>query len=895
MSLHNLDRLLTPASVAVIGGSDRAGSVGKVLVDNILAGGFAGAVQVVNPRPVSIAGASWHATIDDLPATPDLAVVATPAADVAQVIAALARHGTPAAVVVTAGLTKANGLHAKILEAAKPSGLRIIGPNGLGLMSPHARLNASFAQTGATPGRLALISQSGALVSGVVDWAVSRRIGFSGIVSAGDMADVDLGDLIDLFAADVHTDAILLYVEGITDAAKFLSAARAAARIKPVIALKGGRSGAARQAVASHTGALAGAYDVHACAFERAGVVLVDNLTALFDAASILSAARRPAGGRLAIVTNGGGAGILAVDALGDLDSVGARLASLSPRTLEKMAAVLPDGASRANPLDLRGDAGPERYSLALDATLADENVDAVLVMACPTALHAPASLAAAVAEAVGRARATGDAKPVLACWLGDESRRLAEASLSHAGVPLFETPETAVAGFGYLLAASRARAALMAAPPAHAEAARHRAAAQEVIDAARAQGRTQLTEVEAKALLELYGVPTVETRFAPHIDAVALACEGLSAPYAVKIVSPQIVHKSDVGGVALNLPDAAAASQAAARIQAAVALAAPMATIAGFSVQTMAPPGGHQLIVGLAQDPTFGPVVLVGAGGKAVEVLADRALGLPPLDARLARNMIDHTRISRLLAGYRDEPPAAIDSVVGALEAVSAIAVDLPDVMELDINPLRVDASGALALDARIIIAAEPAASRLAIAPPPMEWSADLTTRAGLGLHVRPVRPDDEAIVADFFAKLSPEDLRMRFLSPVRRLDGERLALITQVDYRRTITFLAFDAADGVLVATAMLAGGPDPERAEVALSVASDLKSQGIGWTLLEHTMRYARARGLKVLQSVESADNLAALRLEGEMGFKACVSPEDMGLRVVERRLDDVPLAV
>ncbi|KRA64950.1 CoA-binding protein [Caulobacter sp. Root656] len=888
MSLHNLSFLLSPTSVAVIGGSDRPGSVGQVVVENLLSSGFAGAVHLVNPRPLSVPGATWSATIANLPQPPELAVVAIPAAAVPQAIADLGAAGTKVAVILSAGITEANGLRQTMLQAAKPYGLRIVGPNGLGVLAPHAHLNASFARGAPGPGGLALISQSGALVSGVIDWANRRQLGFSGIVSVGDMAEVDLGDLIDLFAADPHTHAILLYVEGVTNAAKFMSAARAAARLKPVIALKAGRNAASGKAVRSHTGALAGAYEVHACAFERAGLVQVETLTDLFDAAAVLRAGRGLAGERLAIVTNGGGAGILALDAMA---SSGGVLADLEPQTLQRLEAALPAGWSHGDPVDVMGDASVERYRLALDAVLADAGVDAVLVMNCPTALSEPGDIARGVAASVVAARGRGVRKPVIGCWLGDANQETAGPILGAAGVPMFGTPDAAARAFGRLLGARRAKASLMAAPARHDARVGNRQAALDLIQAARSQGRTLLNEVEAKALLSAYGVATVPTRLAATVQDVAGACADLAPPYAVKVASPQISHKSDVGGVALDLPTAEAARAAAAAMAARIAQTCPEAVITGFAVETMIPLGrAHELIVGLTQDAAFGPVLMVGAGGKAVEVLQDRALGLPPLDGDLAQAMIAKTRISRLLAGYRDEPPADAPGVAAVLEALSAIAVDLPDITELDINPLRVDAFGVLALDARIAITQEAdPRSRLVIEPAPMEWAADLRTRGGLTFHVRPVRPEDTPAVAAFFAQLDAEDLRLRFLSPLRTVDADRLALMTQVDYRRTITFLALDADGRTVIATAMLASGADPERAEVAVTVRSDLKGHGLGWTLLDHVLAYARARGVKVVQSLESADHVAALQLERDMGFTARICPDDTALRIVERRID------
>ncbi|WP_426011329.1 acetate--CoA ligase family protein [Caulobacter sp. DWR2-3-1b2] len=720
MSLHNLSKLLSPDSVVVVGGSDRPGGVGQVVVSNLMVGGFAGAVHIVNPRRVKVAGALWSASIAGLASVPDLAVVITPGPAVPEVIAQLGARGVKVAVVISSGITHANGLRAAMLAAAKPSGLRIIGPNGLGLLVPPARLNASFARGAAAPGRLALISQSGALISGIVDWASTRDIGFSGIVSVGDMAEADLGDLLDLFAADPHTDAILMYVEGVTNTAKFMSAARAATRIKPVIALKAGRTAAAGKAALSHTGALAGAYDVHAVAFERAGIVMVETLSGLLDAATALSSRSALPGSRLAIVTNGGGAGILALDAM---TSTGARLANLSPETLSKLDLALPEGWSHGHPIDVMGDAHAGRYRAALDIVLEDAGVDAVLVINCPTALSSPDEIARDLIAGLTQAPARRSLKPILACWLGDTNREAVGPIFAAARIPLFDTPDAAIRGFGYLVAAQRARASLTDAPTGRVEGVGDQAAAQALIASARVEGRTLLSEIEAKALLAAYGVPVVPTRFAATADDVGQACEGLKAPYAVKIISPRISHKSDVGGVVLDLADADEAVAAARAMAERIGWEHPEFDIKGFAVETMVVrAGSHEMIVGIADDATFGPVIMVGAGGKAVEVLNDKALGLPPLDDALARAMIDRTRISRLLAGYRDELPADVSGVIAVLEALSAIAVDLPDILELDINPLLVDAQGVLALDARIVITAHASqGTRMVIAPAPL------------------------------------------------------------------------------------------------------------------------------------------------------------------------------
>lgn len=679
----------------------RPDSVGQVVTSNVLAGGFAGPVIAINPHHIDIACATWVAAVGDLQAAPDLAIVMTATDIVPDVINELGKKGTRAAVVITAGIT--GPLRQAMLDAAKPHLLRIVGPNCVGILMPHARLNASFAAGGAPPGNIALISQSGALVTAMIDGASARAIGFSGIVSVGDMADVDLGDLIALFAADPNTDAILMYVEGVTNAAKFMAAARAASRLKPVIAIKAGRNAAAGKAAMSHTGALAGAFDVYRAAFRRAGIVMVDTFAELIDAAEVLSKVRDTAGDRLAIVTNGGGAGVLAVDALSES---GGQLATLDRGTMSALDASLPPNWSHGDPVDIIGDAHADRYQRAVDAVLRDDAVDALLVMNCPTALTPPVETATAVAGTVRAARAAGIAKPVLACWLGDRNCASARPILTEEQIPVFSTPEDAVRGFGYLLEVQRARDAATISTNTGAVPSRTGEAIHAILKKARADGRTVLNEVEAKALLATSNIPVVPTRVAASVDAVADACRDLSAPFAVKIISPQITHKSDVGGVALNLPDPEAATAAARAMAQRIAASRPDAMITGFAVEAMiARQHAHELIVGIADDPTFGPLILVGAGGKAVEVLRDRALGLPPLDDTQMRTMIGETRISRLLTGYRDEPAADIDALVAVISALSALAVDFPDIVELDINPLLIDPTGAIALDGRIRI----------------------------------------------------------------------------------------------------------------------------------------------------------------------------------------------
>jgi acetyltransferase len=884
MTTEKLETLLHPRGVVVIGGSTRHGAVGTTVLNNLLGGGFSGPVSVVNPKPVFRDGVHWVRSLADLAEMPELAVIATPAATVPALVDELGRRGVRVAVILSAGLDPAQ--RGAMLAAAGRTGLRLIGPNSLGVIVPDAQCNASFAAHRPLPGRLAFLSQSGALVAAMIEWASGQQCGFSALVSVGDMADVDVGDLVDLYAADPGTDAILLYLEHVTNAAKFLSAARAATRVKPVIAIMAGRSDAAARAARTHSGALAGGYDVSVAALRRAGIIVVDGLTALFDAAQVVRRYRPAECDRLAIVTNGGGAGVLAADAV---TATGGALATLAPATLADLDGMLPQGWSRANPIDVIGDADAARVGGATAAALADPGVDAVLVIHCPTAVAIGNDVAAAMLSAVAAQRGRGP-KPVIGCWLGSRTAAAVQGQFELAGVPLFDTLDDAVRGFGYLRQAALGRKAVLKAPARASVPEHDRALAQANIGWARSEHRTMLHSVEARAVLAAYGIPTVAARLARDPAAVAAACQTLTGPFALKIVSPDLAHKTDVGGVALDLPDAAAAVAAAQAMLQRIAHEHPEACVIGFEVEPMVrAPHAIELLVGLADDPVFGPVVTVGAGGEAVELLADRALELPPLDDALARDMIARTRVSRLLAGYRHVPPADLDAVVRVINAVSAIAVDLPDIVELDINPLLVHAGGAVALDYRIRIAGTPQASRLAIRPVPTEWAADLVTRSGLALHVRPVEPTDERALAELFEHVAPEDLRFRFLSGLREVGRDRLVAMTQVDYRRTINFLAF--AGDTLVATAMLARDPALTRAELAVSVRADRKGQGVSWTLVDHVLRYARAEGIETIESVESIDNHAALSLEREMGFET-VAGDEAGERIVRYRVATAP---
>ena len=875
MAIKSLQPLFHPTGIAVIGGSDHPGTVGRTVIDNLDQGGFSGPIYAVNVRRIEHPQANWVDGVERLPAGIDLAIICTPAATVPALIAQLGRKKIKLALVLTGGLTEASGLRESMLEAARRFGVRIIGPNSIGLQLPHAHLNASFSRGKARPGGLALISQSGAIATGLVDWAGPRGVGFSAVISTGDSVDVDIADLIDLFATDDRTHAILLHLEGISGARRFLSAARAASRRKPVIALKAGRSDASAKAALTHTGALAGQYDICCAALERAGVVLVDSLTELFAAAEILDRAGGISGNRLGLITNGGGAAVLALD---NLAQAGATLAVLQPDTIARLEAILPSGWSRANPVDLLGDADVQRYDEAIRIVEADPGVDALLVMNCPIGLIDGAELSCGVAQALARS-----AKPSVACWLGGDNFTQAADDFAAAGIASFAMPETAIAGITYLLRGDAAAHARRSAVPPERQVDRN--AALRLIQAARSQGRTLLSEVEGRALLSLFQIPVVPGVMVATPEEIGAACANIVPPYAVKIVSPQGIHKSDIGGVALNLADAAAAQKAGQAMAAALTANHPDVAVGGFLVETMLDPAGcYEIALGIADDPIFGPVIMVGAGGKAVEIIRDRAFDLPPLDARFARAMLDRTRISRLLRGYRDVPPVAVDAIVDALCALSAVATELPDILEIDINPLRVDAGGAMALDVRVRISEKPVEqSRLVLPISPAEWRADLVTRAGEALRVRPATPDDEAALRTLFEATATQDLCFRF-GTGRSLPTPIIAAMVDTDYDRAITFLAI-RAEGAIVAAATILIDADGEEADVALSVREDCRARGISWTLMQHVLNYLRARGVVTTISHQSADNLAAVRLEREIGFTVRETTEDGDLTLAK----------
>ena len=890
MTIRNLDALLAPKSVALIGASTRPRSVGASIAANLLAGGLKGPVYLVNRKYTEIAGQRAFPDIAALPEAPDLGVICTPASAVPGLIGELGRRGTRAAIVISAAPPGGSrDFDRAVLDAARPHGMRVLGPNCLGLIVPAHGLDASFAHAAGLSGDLALVSQSGAIVTSVLDWARARGIGFSHLVSLGNMADVDVDDLLDHLATDGKVRAILLYLEGIRDARSFMSAARAAARLKPVIVLKAGRHPEGAKAAASHTGAMAGSDAVYDAAFERSGLVRVRDLEGLFVAAEVTSRIGALAGERLAILTNGGGAGVLAVDRLRDL---GGTLATLAPATIGALDEVLPPGWSRANPVDIIGDAGPERYASAYRALADDPNTDAILVLNCPTAVASSTEAAKAIAAAPRT-------KPTLAAWLGAAAAQEGREVLTAAGIPELPTPDEAVEAFMHLVARRRAASALLRLPPEpRSVPAPDRAAARNVIAGALADKRSLLSEAESKAVLMAYGIPVARTLIAKtpadvaHHAAAIVAEGGAGTRIAVKIWSRDIAHKSDVGGVRLGLLDPAEAGAAAEAMLRHVAQVRPEARVEGFMVQPMiSRPNAHELILGLAEDATFGPIVLFGAGGTAVEVIADKALALPPLDRDLALALMQRTRIDRLLRGYRDRPPADREAVADILVRLGGLAADLPEVAELDINPLLADDKGVIALDARILVRPAPAnADRFAIRPYPASLESREQTRDGTELIIRPVRPEDEYLYTAFFAALTPQDIHLRLLAPMKELTHAFLVRLTQIDYAREMAFVALDAEGKNLLGVSRLVCDPDGDRAEFAVIVRSDIKGKGIGWLLMQKLIAHARSERIAVIEGHVLAENQTMLAMARDLGFTVEVDRDDPGLRLVTRQLRD-----
>ncbi|MFO1296251.1 MAG: bifunctional acetate--CoA ligase family protein/GNAT family N-acetyltransferase [Rubrivivax sp.] len=913
MSIRHLDDLFEPASVAVIGASTQPGSVGFTVWRNLRSGKFAGPLWAVNSQHDEVQGDKAYTSVAQLPGVPALAVICTPPASVPGLIAELAALGTRAAVVLTAGLTPEH--KQAMLDAARKHVLRILGPNCLGLLSPPVGLNASFAPDHVGAGSLAFVSQSGALATAVLDWARARGIGFSRVVSLGEGCDVDFGDMLDWLASDARTRAVLMYAESLSAARKFMSAARGAARNKPVLLVKAGRSPSGERAAASHTGALAGSDLVIDAAVRRAGMLRVGTLQDLFIAAETLTRFKLAASlmrgpdaealARLTLVTNGGGAGVLAADAAA---AEGLELAPLPPATAAALDLGLPANWSRANPVDIIGDAPVDRYVFTLSTLLAASETGTVLFMHAPTAIVPAREIAAALVPLLKQYPGR-----VASVWLGAAAVAEARALFIEAGVPVYDTPEQAVQALAMLVQYRRNQEQLLEAPtdappapplsPAAAPSqpgsgsGEEGRSVRELVDAALAAGREMLTEPEAKTLLAAAGIPVVRTRtvIASPI-AAASAATALGFPVVLKILAPEITHKSDVGGVVLDLGSPAEVVDAATRMLERVAARRPDAHIEGFTLQPMVRrPRALELIAGTHVDPLFGPVILFGAGGTRVEVVADRAVALPPLNEPLARALVARTQVAKLLAGWRDVPPADAGALHGALIALSHLIAAEPRIAELDINPLLADAEGVIALDARVRVSAKApgGAARFAIRAYPAELTESYVWTPVEGppreITIRPIRPEDEARHLDLLERTSAEDIRLRIFYSRRGIERSELARLTQIDYEREMAFVAVAAVpagtgpgsgDSETLGVVRTVTDPDNQEAEFGILVRSDLQGAHLGQRLLTKIIAYQKARGTQRITATVLRENTKMLGLAKQLGMKSQANAMEPG---------------
>lgn len=885
--------MMTPASVAVFGASDSPDSVGGQVFANIRQSGFEGALYALNPKYDTVAGEPCLSDISEIGAPVDLAIIATPAETVPGIIRDCGEAGTRHAIVLSAGFGEGGGPGAenaqKLCEAARRAGVRFIGPNCVGLMRPWIGLDATFLRSGSPKGRLALVSQSGALCSAITDWAAPHHMGFSAMVSLGNSLDIDFGDVVHFLADDPKTSAILLYVEGVRDAPSFLSSLRVAARTKPVIVLKAGRHSGGAHAANTHTGALIGNEAVFDAALARVGAVRAHTFGELFAAAEILSAGKRARGSRLGIITNGGGAGVLAADRAGDLR---VEVPEPSEKTLKALDAVLPPYWSRANPIDILGDAPPEHFATALTAALAEPEFDGVLVMLTPQAMTDPTAAAQALLDALPRRRT----KPVLACWMGETSVTEGRKLLSASGIPDFITPERAVEGFAYLAQHHRRRmlanelpGPIQEADPPDIEGARM------IISGALSEHRHMLSDVESKAVLRAFHIPINITIEAATAADALIAAETVGYPVAVKINAPQITHKSDVGGVRLDVGSAAEVKQAVGEITLAARKRRPDAQIKGVTIEAMARmAGARELVVGMNRDPVFGPVILFGAGGTMVEVLRDNAVSLPPLNTVLANRLINRTRVATLLEKFRDHPALDRAAVIDVLLRVSDMICELPEIIELDINPLLAGPAGALAVDARIRLARPPVKDgpydHVAIHPYPRHLVRKEFLPDGSLLTIRPIRPEDAEPEAAFVRDLSPEAKRFRFMGTVNELSEEMLARFTEIDYRREMALVAVvgegSAARQHGVARYVI--NPDTTSCEFAIVVSDKLRGQGIGTRLMKGLFAAARDHRLTRMEGTVLRENAPMLKLMQDLGFSLRPDPEDRDIMIVERAL-------
>ena len=898
MSAHYLSCLFAPQSVAVVGATERSGALGSFVFQNMRSAGFKGPVYAVNPKHNNVFGVKCYSAIAALLETPDVIVVTTPAETVAKILAEAGEKGVLHAIVLSAGFGEtgvAGAMRVSAVEAIlKRYGMRLLGPNCIGVMRPSIGFNATFSNTRGRAGSIALVSQSGAVCTAILDWAATTEIGFSSVVSLGGALDLDFGEVLDFLVHDAETKSILLYVEGIRDARRFISALRSAARVKPVIVMKAGRDTAGIKAVASHTGALTGNDAVFDAALTRGGAVRVRTSAQLFAAARLLAdegITHALSGERLAIITNGGGPGVVAADCAADN---GLTLATLSPATTAVLNKVLPDHWSHGNPIDLIGDATPERFSAAVATVAADANVDALLVLFCPQATTSgEAAAIATIAQAINAKNK--HSKHVFTAWLGGASVHKARALFDSARIPNFLTPENAVEAFSYIAKFHRNQKLLLEAVPAsQAMSLKDSAEAVKKAEIIRAialsDDRILLYEDEAKQILAAFGLPVFLGTLATTRESAQAAAKALGYPVVMKIQSRAITHKSDVGGVRLNLMNSRQVGNAFDDMIEHIRSVRPDAVIDGANIQPMLRfSDAREVLVGLSRDAVFGPIIAFGTGGVAVEAIRDTAVALPPLNDQIARDLIHATQVNRILGAYRNVREINAEALVDVLMRVSTIACLLPWIREMDLNPVLAHPLGAAVVDARIVMDAATASAprpnryeHMAIFPYPVELEKTLKLKDGAALLMRAIRPDDATLERNFMASLSPQTRYYRFLHPIAELPADMIARFTQLDYAREMALIALDIGQPKqpkIAGVARYHPNPDRVSAEFAVTVGDDWQGRGLGFQLMRALIECARSAGYQDIQGTVHPLNVGMLHLATSLGFtieSAPISP-------------------
>lgn len=874
MTVHYLDKVFNPHTVAVIGASDRPKSIGMKVFNNLLQNGFLGHLFAVNPKHKKVQGQPCYASIKNISETIDLAVIVTPASTITRIIKQCGEQKVRSVLILSAGFSETNQqgatLEHNVLELARHYNMRIIGPNCLGIMRPHLKLNATFSNNNALPGNIALISQSGALCASILDWAIEQQIGFSAIVSLGNAADVDFGDVLDYFASDIQTQSILLYIEGIHNARSFMSGLRAASRLKPVVAIKTGRHLQGSRAAISHTGAIIGNDDVFDVALHRAGAVRVNTIEQLFNAAQILSGNSRTKGNRLCIVTNGGGAGVMAADRAAELNI---KTPELSEATLTQLGKILPENASLHNPIDILGDATPARYQQVLNTCLSDDNIDGLLAILVPVVMSEPIKVAEKIVTLHQQST-----KPILAAWMGQRQVKSSWKLFTKAKVPYFSTPEAAIEAFAYLASYQFNQLLLMEVPgPLTHPIKPDINSARLIIESALAEHRKILTTIESKAVLSAFGIPVTQTIHVDTADGALNAAQSIGFPIVMKINSPDISHKQEVGGVQLNITNKEAVLQTYQKIINNAKQKRPEAKINGVTIERMYKNSNdRELMVGVLRDSVFGPIISFGAGGSIVEVMQDRAVALPPLNQFIARKLISQTRVAKLLDAFRGMPAVNISAIENMLLRVSEMVCELPQIREMDINPLIANDQEVIAVDARIVVDHPPNESipysHMAIHPYPRHFISEFQLVDGTTITIRPVRPEDARLEQEFTANLSARSKYFRFMENLRELTPQMLVRFTQIDYDREMALIATftGTTKETAVGVARFITFPDQQTCEFALVVADNWQNKGIGSNLMNRLIEIAKNKGLKSMMGEILADNTNMLTLVQNLGF-------------------------